>query len=846
MKTIVLSISTCIILCMSAAVNAQTIIGRQIADQFPMNTWGGTTYALTWLPQTYNSTTRDYPLIIFLHGTGESGTGITGLSRLNNTGLPNRIANGFNAVAVNPKTGVQDSFIVVSPQAASWSYNYTELKSILPAILNKYRVDRRRIYLTGLSAGGGGTFSTFGSRDSFFIKNFAAMATASSAGTNASNGYTAVEVEQGLRFGSTYGVKMWTVAGDADYLLSTDIRYHDSTNLSNPNPPNKLTVIAGVGHSAWNQMYNPSFRPTVNYYGNNGNCTNGCAAGGINVAPNNNGSPVRGTGATQDSLNVYEWFLLYERTDNEPAPNIGDYRSIAPKPTGGRWNTASNWRRFDGSTWATTSVIPTGTTSGVITIQANDSLEVDVPVTTDQLIINAGGVLSVQSANLTIDNGSGTDLLVNGKLKLSDLRIISGAGNAQLNGTFDWTGGTLAITTTTGSQAITNASGNFNKTLAANFTNNGTFNWSSGLTAGNIAFNNAVFRNNGLLNENFISNKGISQSGGTNSFINTGVFKKLSVNTFLNNSLPFTNSGTLQGIGAYNFTAGTLANTGIIKPGNSPGVLSINDAGLSGQTSTINIEIFNGSGAGTGHNVLDLTGNITLTGNRLNLIDNSGAPLQAYTILTTTGAFSGTFSQATLPPGYILTYTSNSVIATKASATLPALWGTFDAKLVQNSVKLNWNTLQEDNTSHFVIEHSTDGRNFVATGEVKAQGSSSSIVHYEFIHQLTSTAKVHYYRLRLIDLDGKENVSQIRFIKKNTTNEAMQLMTNISSGDVQMNISINQVQVKVIDMGGRVHFSKTMGSGFHTLNTSRLPVGLYKIAAWKDNELLQSTSFIKN
>lgn len=215
---------------------SQTFIGRQLVDQFPRAQNGDLTYALTWLPANYATSNRSYPLIIFLHGSGETGTTITDLNKLLNHSLPNRIANGWDPVAVNPRTGIQDSFIVVSPQASSWSYSYTELKFMLPAILAKYRVNTNRIYLTGLSAGGGGVFSTFGSRDPDFLKNFAAMVTASSAGTNASNGYTAVEVEAGLRFGSSFGVRKWTIAGENDYLLYTDVRYHDSTNMLNPIP----------------------------------------------------------------------------------------------------------------------------------------------------------------------------------------------------------------------------------------------------------------------------------------------------------------------------------------------------------------------------------------------------------------------------------------------------------------------------------------------------------------------------------------------------------------------------------------------------------------------------------
>jgi lysophospholipase L1-like esterase len=297
--------------------DAQTIMGRQYVDQFSKSSTGVLTYGLTWVPVSYANTTRTYPLIIALHGTGEVGTTQADLARLYTASprsVSGRIADGWNAVAMNPLTGVMDSFIVVSPQAPSWSYGYSELRHILPSILSKYRVDTSRIYLTGLSAGGGGVFTTFGSRDSNFIKKFAAMATANGAGTGGANGYTYEQVEAGLRFGSNYGVRLWTIASELDQFVSSNIRYHDSANFFNPIPANKFTVIAGVGHSAWGRAYDPSFRPVINYYGKTGTCNNGCPFGGVPLAPNNNGSAVTGSGVTQDSLNLYEWFLLSKRT----------------------------------------------------------------------------------------------------------------------------------------------------------------------------------------------------------------------------------------------------------------------------------------------------------------------------------------------------------------------------------------------------------------------------------------------------------------------------------------------------------------------------------------------------
>ncbi len=315
--------------------NAQTIMGRQRVDQFPRSSTGILTYGLTWVPLTYQSTTKRYPLIIALHGVGEIGTTEANLSKLYTASpraISGRIADGWNAVAVNPLTGLTDSFIVVSPQAPAWSYGYNELKYILPSILSKYRVDTSRIYLTGISAGGGGVFTSFGSRDSIFMKKFAAMATANGAGVSGVNGYTSLQVEAGLRFGSTYGVRLWTIASELDQFLTTNLRYHDSSNMLNPKPANKFTVVTGIGHSIWGKAYDPAFRPTINYYGKTGTCNNGCAFGGVPVAPNNNGSSVMGTGITQDSLNLYEWFLLSQRNFapvTTPSATAGDDQVIA-------------------------------------------------------------------------------------------------------------------------------------------------------------------------------------------------------------------------------------------------------------------------------------------------------------------------------------------------------------------------------------------------------------------------------------------------------------------------------------------------------------------------------------
>lgn len=299
-------------------------MGRQNVDTMPRSA-SFTTLGLTWLPLGYNYTGfKRYPLIISLHGAGETGStqaNLSGLYTSSPRSIAGRIADGWNATAINPITGLRDSFIVVSPQAASWSYNYDALKYMLPALIAKYRVDTSRIYLTGLSAGGAGVFSVLGSGDTSFLKRIAAVVPVAAAEVDGVNGLNYVQVEQRLRNASTYGVKVWTIASENDFLLTADVRYHDSTNKLNPSPANKLTVIATLGHSSWQRAYDTLFRPTVNYYGSTGNCSSGCPAGGITLAANGNGSSVMGSGVTQDSLNIFEWMLKYSRTvPNSPVP----------------------------------------------------------------------------------------------------------------------------------------------------------------------------------------------------------------------------------------------------------------------------------------------------------------------------------------------------------------------------------------------------------------------------------------------------------------------------------------------------------------------------------------------
>lgn len=103
---------------------------------------------LLYLPEEYVETSdKKWPLILFLHGAGERGEDI---ERVKIHGIP-KIAEVMRL-----------PFICVSPQCPShlfWQMKNDELITLYEELIEKYSIDTERIYLTGLSMGGYGTWS---------------------------------------------------------------------------------------------------------------------------------------------------------------------------------------------------------------------------------------------------------------------------------------------------------------------------------------------------------------------------------------------------------------------------------------------------------------------------------------------------------------------------------------------------------------------------------------------------------------------------------------------------------------------------------------------------------------
>ena len=102
---------------------------------------------LLYLPKEYHSAKKKYPLLIYLHGSSQKGNDI---NKLKAYGPPQLVEKGRDF-----------DFIIVSPQCPASARNWSEedwFKSLFAELISKYEIDPDRIYLTGVSMGGGGTF----------------------------------------------------------------------------------------------------------------------------------------------------------------------------------------------------------------------------------------------------------------------------------------------------------------------------------------------------------------------------------------------------------------------------------------------------------------------------------------------------------------------------------------------------------------------------------------------------------------------------------------------------------------------------------------------------------------
>ena len=206
-----------------------------------------------YLPQGYPESGKKYPLLLFVHGGSEIGQGTSvSLPLVLERGIPQLINNGTFPISfiVN-----NESFklIVISPQFTTFP-SVNDINNSINYLIDNYPIDINRIYLTGLSMGGGMTWYYPG-YNTYFANRIAAIVPIC--------GASEVLPIYADNIAST-NLPVWATHnnGDQTVLVSVTNTMIDLINGAAipPNPLAKKTIFNSVSHDAWTQTYDPAFK----------------------------------------------------------------------------------------------------------------------------------------------------------------------------------------------------------------------------------------------------------------------------------------------------------------------------------------------------------------------------------------------------------------------------------------------------------------------------------------------------------------------------------------------------------------------------------------------------------
>ena len=201
--------------------------GQQVAQVFqnaksPDSSLG----YLLYLPRDYGQPNERFPLLLFLHGSGERGQDI---SLVKKHGPPKLLGRDQHL-----------PFVVVSPQCPADKKNWDaeQLLALLDDLGSKYAIDLTRVYVTGLSMGGSGTWSLIAAAPNRFAAAVPICGRAEPAD-----------------LASASKLPVWIVVGDRDNEKLVNSSREMASGLQGLGADVKFTIMHGVGHDSWTQTY---------------------------------------------------------------------------------------------------------------------------------------------------------------------------------------------------------------------------------------------------------------------------------------------------------------------------------------------------------------------------------------------------------------------------------------------------------------------------------------------------------------------------------------------------------------------------------------------------------------
>jgi hypothetical protein len=174
----------------------------------------------------------------------------------------------------------------------------------------------------------------------------------------------------------------------------------------------------------------------------------------------------------------------------------------------------------------------------------------------------------------------------------------------------------------------------------------------------------------------------------------------------------------------------------------------------------------------------------------------------------------------------------------------------FSGRADGSIIKLNWTSSREEGAVQYIIEKSSDGKNFTSAGSVQGLNSNNEVNYYSWSENYLPNQTL-FYRVRLVTADRQKISRTVKIISASKEFEiniinpfTHSLMAEVTAAEPQL------VFFKLIDNSGRIlreeKFALTTGTNsLQIANTGNLPKGLYTLQIQSGAKLFVSKKVLK-
>lgn len=176
------------------------------------------------------------------------------------------------------------------------------------------------------------------------------------------------------------------------------------------------------------------------------------------------------------------------------------------------------------------------------------------------------------------------------------------------------------------------------------------------------------------------------------------------------------------------------------------------------------------------------------------------------------------------------------------TAVTPITLDNITATKENSDIAINWRTATELNTSHFSIQHSTEGNSFTDIGTVKAIGSGANSYSFTDTHPANG---INYYRLESVDKDGASTYSSV--VSVEIVDSRYKILVYPNPVKDKVTISGNHIaSVQVIDNIGRVVKVVNLKDATNPIiSFSGLPAGIYHLRIQTSDGKVSGVGMVK-